>query len=311
MLGFAAYDTAELDVVTGAFGFIGKYLTGCLLSSGKRVRTITSHHHRENPFGNKLSVFPLDFGNPPQLKESLQGATTLYNTYWIRFPYKHITFDKAVRNTELLIKAAEEAGVHRIVHISVTNPSEESAFPYFRGKALVEKTIINSKLSYAIIRPTVVFGLESILVNNIAWLLRKFPVFVVFGSGEYRIQPVFVEDVAEIAVSAGQRNENIIMDAVGPEVYTFNEFIRLIADKIGSKAKTVHLNPELVLFLGKLIGYLVKDVVITKDEIGGLMANLLVSKTPPTALTSFSQWLEQNASNIGQKYASELERHYL
>jgi len=197
------------------------------------------------------------------------------------------------------------------VHISITNPSEESAFPYFRGKALVEKAIVNSKLSYAIIRPTVVFGLESILVSNIAWLLRKFPVFAIFGSGDYRIQPVFVEDVAEIAVSAGQRNDNIIMDAVGPEVYKFDEFIKLIANRIHSRAKIVHLKPGLVLFLGKLIGYSVKDVVITKDEIEGLMANLLVSKGQATAATLFSQWLEQNAGNIGIKYASELERHYL
>lgn len=303
-------ETTELNVVTGAFGFIGKYLTRRLLSAGKKVRTITSHQ-RENPFGNELTVFPLDFDNPQQLKESFQGATTLYNTYWVRFPYGNITFDKAVKNTELLIKAAEEAGVRRIVHISVTNPSEESTFPYFRGKALVEKAIVNSKLSYAIIRPTVVFGLESILVNNIAWFLRKFLVFAIFGSGEYRIQPVFVEDVAEIAVSVGQKNDNIIMDAVGPEIYTFNEFIRCISNKIHSKAKIVHLNPGLVLFLGKLIGYLVKDVVITKDEIWGLMANLLVSETPSTALISFSRWLEQNADSIGRKYASELERHYL
>lgn len=304
-------EITELNVVTGAFGYIGKYLTGRLLSIGKRVRTLTSHCNRENPFGNKLSVFPLDFDNPLQLKESLQGATTLYHTYWIRFPHRHITFDKAVKNTELLIKAAEEAGVRRIVHISVTNPSEESAFPYFRGKALVEKAIINSKLSYAIIRPTVVFGLESILVNNIAWLLRKFPVFAIFGLGEYRIQPVFVEDVAEIAVNVGQRDDNIVMDAVGPEFYTFNEFIKLIADRIHSRAKIVHLKPGLVLFLGKLIGYLVKDVVITKDEIEGLMANLLVSKSPPTATTLFSRWLDQNTDTIGRKYASELERHYL
>lgn len=303
-------ETAELSVVTGAFGYTGKYITRRLLSLGKRVRTLTGHPNRENPFGLQVSIFPFDFDNPIQLKESLQGATTLYNTYWVRFPRGQVTFDKAVENTKTLIKAAEEAGVHRIVHISITNPSEASPFPYFKGKALVEKAITHSKLSYAIIRPTLIFGTECILINNIAWLLRRFPIFTIFGSGDYRVQPVSVEDVAEIAISAGQKEENIVMDAVGPEIYTFEELVRLISNKIHSKAKIIHVKLELALFLAKLISYAVKDVVITKDEMEGLMQNLLVSESHPTGQMRFSEWLEQNAKSVGIKYASELKRHY-
>jgi NADH dehydrogenase len=304
-------ETAELNVVTGAFSHTGKYITRRLLSMGKRVRTLTGRPNHENPFGSQVSASPLSFDNPSQLTESLQGATTLYNTYWVRFPYGQVvTFDKAVENTQRLITAAEEAGINRIVHISITNPSEESPFPYFRGKALVEKAITCSKLSYAVVRPTVIFGAEGILINNIAWLLRRFPVFAISGSGDYRIQPVFVEDLAEIAVSAGHRDDNMVTDAVGPEIFTFDEFVRLIAGKIHSRARLVHLKPWLVLFLGKLIGYVVRDVVITNDEINGLMANLLVSKSPPAGQTCLSEWLEQNADTLGVKYASELERHY-
>jgi len=302
--------TSELNVVTGAFGYIGKYITQRLLSMGKRVRTLTGHPKRPNPFGHEVSVFPFNFDNPSELIKSLQGATTLYNTYWIRFPYREITFDKAVENTKTLIKAAEEAGIRRIIHISITNASEDSPLPYFRGKGLVERAIIHSKLSYAIIRPTLIFGVEDILLNNIAWFLRKFPVFAVFGSGDYKIQPIFVGDVAEIAVSAAQKDSNIIIDAVGPEIYTFDELVRLVADKIHSRVKIIHLKPEIVLFLSKLINYLVRDIVITKDEIKGLMSNLLVSQGPPTGKTRLSEWLEKNAHIIGIKYASELDRHY-
>jgi len=303
-------EAAQLNVVTGAFSYTGKYITRRLLSTGKRVRTLTGRPNHENPFGNRVSAFPFTFDNPSQLRKTLEGATTLYNTYWVRFPHGGVTFDKAIENTKTLIKAAEAAGIRRIVHISITNPSEESPFPYFRGKALVEKAIMDSKLSYAIVRPTVIFGLGSILINNIAWLLRKFPIFAVFGSGDYRIQPVFVEDVAEIAVSAGHKDENIVIDAVGPEIYTFDEFTRLIAEKVRSRAKIVHVGPGLVLWIGRLIGYAVKDVVMTKDEIEGLMSNLLVSKGHPTAPTRFSEWLTQNANNVGTKYISELRRHY-
>ncbi len=300
----------ELNIVTGAFGYTGKYIAQKLLSLGKKVRTITGHPNRLNPFGDKMSVDPFNFNNPNDLIRSLQGATILYNTYWVRFSYGQVTFDKAVENTKILIKAAEEAGVHRIVHISITNASEKSPFPYFRGKGILEKTISQSKLSYAIIRPTVLFGHEDILLNNIVWLLRRFPIFAILGPGDYKLQPVFVEDVAELVVKAGQHEENMIMDAVGPEIYTFNEMVRLIADKIHSRAKVVHLHPELALFFSRLVGYIVKDVVLTRDEVYGLMSNLLVSKEPPTGRMCLSNWLTCNANNIGIKYASELARHY-
>ncbi|MEP9410254.1 MAG: NAD(P)H-binding protein [Candidatus Brocadia sp.] len=302
--------TDELNVVTGAFGYTGKYIAQKLLSLGKKVRTLTGHPNRLNPFGDRISVFPFNFDRPEDLIRSLQGATTLYNTYWVRFSYGCVTFDKAVENTKTLIKAAEEAGIRRIVHISITNASEESPFPYFRGKGILEKVIEQSGLSYAIIRPTVLFGHEDILINNIAWMLRRFPLFVIMGSGDYKVQPVFVEDVAEIAVKAGQLEANMIMDAVGPEIYTFDEMVRLIAGKIHSKAKIFHLRPELALFFSRLVGYVVNDVVLTRDEVYGLMSNLLVSERPPTGYMRLSDWLASNADNIGTSYASELRRHY-
>ncbi len=302
-------ETAELNVVTGAFSYTGKYITRRLLSMGEIVRTLTGRTDCENLFGYQVSASPFNFDNPSQLTKSLQGATTLYNTYWIRSPRGQVTFDKAVENTKTLIKAAEEAGVCRIVHVGITNPSEESPFPYFRGKALVEKAITHSKLSYAIIRPTVIFGAEGILINNIAWLLRRFPIFAVFGQGDYQIQPVFVEDVAEIAVSTGHKDDNIVMDAVGPEIFTFDELVRLITNKIHSRAKIVHLRPGLALLIAKFIGYLVRDVVVTKDEIDGLMSNLLVSEGPPAGHTRLSEWLDQNSDSVGTKYVSELARH--
>ncbi|BBO19022.1 epimerase [Candidatus Brocadia pituitae] len=300
----------EFHVVTGAFGYTGKYITQRLLSLGKKVRTITGHPNRLNPFGGKVSISPFNFDNPGELVKSLRGATTLYNTYWVRFSYKQVTFDKAVENTKTLIKAAEEAGVRRIVHVSITHASESSPFPYFRGKGTLEKTICQSDMSYAIIRPTVLFGHEDILINNIAWLLRRFPLFAVLGSGNYQIQPVFVEDVAELAVKAGQYEENMTMDAVGPEIYAFHDMVQLIAEKVHSKARILYLRPELALFFSRLVGYLVNDVILTRDEVYGLMSNLLVSGNPPTGKTRLSDWLSDNAERIGIIYASELGRHY-
>lgn len=240
--------SSEVNVVTGAFSYTGKYITQLLLSKGEGVRTLTRNPDRKSPFGDQVSAFRFNFDRPSELIESLKGATTLYNTYWIRFPYGESNFEKAVENTKILIKAAETAGVQRFVHISISNASEDSPFPYFKGKAFLERTISQSRLSYAIIRPTVIFGTESILINNIAWLLRKFPIFAIPGSGDYQLQPVSVEDVAEIAVNAAHQDENMIIDAVGPETYTFDELVRLIVNKIHSKARIIHLTPNQAFF---------------------------------------------------------------
>jgi len=303
-------EATELNVVTGAFSFSGRFITERLLAQGKEVRTLTGHPEREHPFGSQVGIAPLDFENHYALVESLRGVATLYNTYWIRFPRRQITFDAAVQNTKRLLRAAAEAGVRRIVHISITNPSAESPLPYFRGKALTEHAVIDSGLSYAILRPALLFGPGDVLINNIAWLLRHFPVFVILGAGDYRVQPVFVGDIAEIAVAAGQRDDNFTGDVVGPETFTFNELVRLIADCVGSRAWTIHLPPSTVLFLARLIGYMTGDVVLTRNEVAGLMANLLVSDSEPNGVVALSQWLRDNAASVGIKYASELTRHY-
>ncbi|MCZ7574056.1 MAG: NAD(P)H-binding protein [Ardenticatenaceae bacterium] len=303
-------ETPELDIVTGAFGYTGKYITQQLLSMGKSVRTLTGHPNRPNPFGEQVTVAPFNFDKPKELVESLRGATTLYNTYWVRFSHGENTFDRAVENTKKLINAAQAAAVRRIVHVSITNASPESHLPYFRGKGLLENAIRQSGLSYAIVRPTVIFGAEDILINNIAWFLRRFPLFAIMGSGKYRLQPVFVEDMAEITIGAGQNNENMIVDAVGPEIFTFAELVQLIANTIHSRTTLIHVKPELALLLSRLVGYGVHDVVLTRDEVEGLMANLLVSEQPPTGQTRLGDWLAQHAESVGAQYASELDRHY-
>ena len=309
--------STEINVVTGAFGYTGRYIADRLLSMGKGVRTLgkgvrtlTGHPSRDNPYGDRVEVFPFNFDRPDELADTLRGAATLYNTYWIRFPRRKLTFDRAVENTRTLIEAAKRAGVQRLVHLSITNAFVESPLPYFRGKGLVEKAIVESGLSYAILRPTVIFGAEGVLLNNIAWFLRRFPLFPVAGSGEYRVQPVSVEDIVELAVRAGQQDDNTAIDAVGPETYTFSELVLLIAHAIGSRTRIVRTSPGVLFFLARITGLLLRDVVLTKDEIRGLIAGLLVSEDPPTGDTRLSEWLQENRDRIGVSYASELRRHY-
>ena len=299
-------------VVTGASGYTGRYITRRLLDGGAEVRSLTGHPDRPSPFDCRVEMHPYSFDDPDALASSLEGAETLFNTYWIRFARGELTHDRAVENLRRLFDAAKAAGVRRIVHISITNATEDSPLPYFRGKALAERALRESGLSYAILRPTLIFGREDILLNNIAWLLRTFPVHPIAGSGEYRVQPISVDDLADIAISLASESGNVEIDAVGPEVFTYEEMVRLVKEKIGASAWLVHVGNSAAMLGARLMGLLVRDVVLTRDEIEGLTADLLVSKSgePPPGTTRLSEWLDDNARLLGNEYASELERHY-
>ena len=294
--------------VTGAYGYSGKYITQRLLDGGHTVITLTNSLHRENPFGTQVKAFPFNFDAPDTLAASLRGVDVLINTYWVRFNHKLFTHATAVANTKTLFEAAAKAGVKRFVHISITNPSEDSPLEYFSGKAELEKTLMDSDLSYAILRPTVLFGKEDILINNIAWALRRFPVFGVFGDGKYKLQPIYVDDLAQIAVEQSSNRENVIIDAIGPETFSYRELVSQIGERIGKRRLIVSVPPPLGLFVGACIGWCVNDVFITKAEIEGLMQNLLYVESPPAGNTPLTGWIEDNADMLGKRYASELAR---
>ena len=300
----------SLAVVTGAFGYTGRHVARRLLDRGVRVRTLTRRWDRTNAFGGLVDAAPLDFADPDGLRRSLEGAGVLYNTYWVRFARGQTTFDLAVENSKALFEAAAKAGVGRIVHFSVTNAASGSRLPYFRGKGQVEESLKRVGIPYAIIRPTLVFGEGDILVNNIAWALRRFPLFPVYGGGDYPAQPVYAGDLAEQAVEAGSQSGNLVADAAGPETMSFETLLRLLTAALGIRSRLVRTPPSFGLALTGLVGLLMRDVVLTRDEIAGLMAGLLTSKAAPTGSTSLSSWIDQNADGLGRRYVSELQRNW-
>jgi uncharacterized protein YbjT (DUF2867 family) len=297
-------------VVTGAFSYTGKYVTRMLLDQGCKIRTLTFHPGRENEFGRKVQIFPYSFDRPGELEAALRGASCLVNTYWVRFPRGRSIFAVAVRNTDTLIEAAKQAGVRRIVHVSIANPSFDSPLGYYRGKAQVEDAVKSSGLSYAILRPTVIFGREDILINNIAWFVRHLPVFGIPGDGRYGIRPIYVEDMASLIVEAAQQSTNGVIDAVGPEIFTFEELIRLVALQLRRAVRVVHMPASVAYISTCVAGAFLRDVVLTWEEYKGLMSNLLAPQGPSTGKTHLTSWLSQNAERLGRHYASEVARHY-
>ncbi|MCK4873476.1 MAG: NAD(P)H-binding protein [Phycisphaerales bacterium] len=300
--------TEPIHAVTGAFGYSGQYIARRLLADGVTVRTLTNSPARESDLRDKVEVHPLAFDDKAQLIASLRGASVLYNTYWVRFNHRLFKQRDAVRNTLTLFKAAREAGVRRVVHVSITNPSEESPLEYFSSKAVMEKALIESGLSHAILRPTVLFGKEDILINNIAFVLRRLPIFGIFGDGSYRLQPIHVDDLARLAVEQGQSEENVIIDAIGPETFTYRGLVEQIGEQIGKQRPIVRVPIWLGLAVARVIGKMVGDVIVTKPEIDGLMAGLLHTDSPPTGTTRLTDWAQEHADDLGRRYASELGR---
>jgi len=279
-----------------------------LLDAGCAVRTLTNSLGRHNPFGDRVRAFPLDFDRPEGLVESLRGVSVLYNTYWVRFNHKRFTHASAVANTLTLFEAARQAGVERVVHVSITNPSADSHLTYFSGKARLEAALRESRLSYAILRPTVLFGKEDILINNIAWGLRRFPIFGLFGDGAYRLQPIYVDDLAKLAVEQGASRDNVVIDAIGPETFTYRSLVEQIARIIGKRRLIVSVPPAVGHAIGWIVGKMVGDVMITREEIEGLMAGLLYVDSPPAGTTRLTDWARRHADSLGRGYQSELAR---
>ena len=304
----------EVSVVTGAFGYTGAAIARRLIDLGQEVRTLTNQNPGSNSLAGKVQTFPVEFQNPDRMTEVLaevfHGASTFYNTYWIRFPRGPLSFDQAVENIKTLVKAAEQAGVKRVVHISVSNASPSSPLPYFRGKGLAEEIIRETGMSHAILRPTLIFGAGDILLNNVAWFLRRFPFFPIPGTGDYQVQPVFVEDVASQAVAAGQDKQNLVAELAGPDIVTYRDMVELVIKGIGSWSKLIHLPPETALFLSRTASYFLRDVVLTRDELKVLMDGMLVAEGSPTGKTSLAKWLEAYGDSLGRKYQSEIKRHY-
>jgi uncharacterized protein YbjT (DUF2867 family) len=300
---------AELDVVTGAFSYTGRHIAQALLDHGRNVRTLARRPAPAgHPLADRVEARPLAFDD--SLVESLRGADTLYNTYWVRFERGDTTFARAVENTRTLFRAARDAGVRRIVHISVANVDVSAPFAYFRGKAATEEALRESGVSHAIVRPTLVFGPGDVLVNNIAWALRHVPVFLIAGDGQDEVQPVSVFDHARICVEAGAGTDEVALDSAGPERFAFEDFVRVIARATGGRARIRHAPPRAVLMTSRVAGLFLRDVVMTRDELGMLQAGLLSSREPPLGRDSFEAWVTENGRTLGRRYASDLRRHY-
>jgi uncharacterized protein YbjT (DUF2867 family) len=301
---------AGIDVVTGAFSYSGSVIAQCLLDKGRSVRTLTGHPERAQGDSRGIDLRPMSFDDPLELEASLGGATTLYNTYWVRFPHGRTNHATAIANSRMLFQMARRAGVQRIVHVSITHPRIESPYPYFAGKAHVERALVETGIPYAIVRPAILFGGPGVLLNNIAWLLRHLPVFAIAGKGNYRIRPIHVGDLANLCVELGSSRDEVIVDAVGPDSLTFKELVISIQTAVGGRSRIVHAPAEVVAMAAGVLGRILHDVLLSREELFAMMDGLADSPASPVGGTSVSEWIASHGDELGQRYANELDLHF-
>lgn len=296
--------------ITGVAGYTGSYAATRFLNRGWEVLNLTGHPNR-SPVDSRVTTALLS-DNVSELTAALAGCEVLVNTYWIRFERGNKTYADAIRKTKCLIEAAKNAKVRKIVHISIANPEKGAAnkLPYYQGKMQVEELIKSSTVSSSILRPTVIFGKEGILINNITWFLRNLPVFGIPGKGDYKLQPVYVEDLADLIFEQAQNSEDCTVDAVGPEQFQFADLLETLKKATGSKCLLIKMPEILALTAVKAIGAMKDDVIMTQDELAGLKLGLLAVEGPAACPTKLSDWIKENSNWLGTKYFSEVKKHY-
>jgi uncharacterized protein YbjT (DUF2867 family) len=298
-------------VITGASGFIGGAIAARLIDRAE-VRGLTSHPAKDR-FAGRVRSFGYDFDDPARMAPAFRDADVFVNSYYIRFPYRGLTFDHAVARTASLLAQAHAAGVRRIVHVSVSNADERSDLPYYRNKARIEHLVAQSGIGFTILRPALVVGDGDILVNNIAYFLRRLPVFTIFGGGRYRLQPITLDAFAEIAVEAiDGGHADATLPVAGPSDWAFIDLVDAVRRGVGSRSRIVSAPAWFALAGLKVAGLLLRDVVLTPDEIKGLTREYLFAERPIRRGADFAEWLADPRvrSTLGRRYQSELARHF-
>jgi NADH dehydrogenase len=270
--------------VTGASGFVGRSVVARLLERGCRVRALVRPGSEERlaPAGaaaawaDRLDIRPGDIRNAPLLIEAMRGSGAVIHLVGILRPKGENTFAAVhLHGTENVIRACRAAGIRRLLHMSALGAGRAIGTPYFVTKEKAEEAVRRSGLDWTIFRPSVIHGPRGDFMIQVARMVsRPLPVPLV-GAGRQVLQPVYVEDVAELFARAIGLPESVsrTYEVGGPEVLSLRKFLATVARVLRGKSKWMVPVPVfLVRFGAWLDERLTADPPITRDELKMLLA---------------------------------------
>ena len=296
-------------MVTGAFSFTGRYVAKRLLADGEEVRTMTRFPQSASPFSQEVRAVPYDYDSLDSLTEALAGCNRLINTYWRRQPEGALGYDRVVQQSKNLFAAAKAAGVERIVHISINDPHGKD-FPYFRAKCRTERALRECGVSAIVVRPQLVFGDGELLINNLAWTLRKSRWAPVPGDGRYLMQPIHADDYADLIVAVARTEQRGVVDGVGPDVLTYDDMVRLVGEAIGRSPRIIHVHPRIFARAARVVSRFFTEPTVLKYEVYGCLVENGVVPRQPQGSRRLVDWLRERKDSLGRRYADQDHRPF-
>jgi NADH dehydrogenase len=228
-------------VVTGANGFVGKNLRNFLHKNKINVLGISRKNFRKHASEVKITSTNL---LEPKLQTKLKNYNALVHLIGIGRQSSKSTFEEINLNlTKKVIKVCKNAGIKKIIFISGLGVSKNNQSDYFISKYNAEREIINSGLDYTIFRASYIMGKTDYLTKALSMQMKRGTISIP-GSGKYRLQPIFVLDVAKIILEAvlEKKFSKKIIDLVGPQKISFEDFVKLFAKNTGVKIKKINLD---------------------------------------------------------------------
>ena len=227
-------------VVAGASGFVGKNLRSFLHENKLNVLAISRKNFRKYPSEVKIISTNL---SDPKLQSKLKNYDALINLIGIGRQTPKSTFEEINLNlTKDVIETCKNTGIKKIIFISGLGVSRSNKSDYFVSKYKAEREIINSGLDYTIFRASYIMGKTDYLTKALSKQMKK-GVVIIPGSGKYRLQPIFVADVAKIILEAinGKKFSKKILDLVGPQKMSFEDFVKLFTKNTSVKIQKINL----------------------------------------------------------------------
>jgi uncharacterized protein YbjT (DUF2867 family) len=284
----SAPERRKLVTVFGGTGFLGRRIVRRLLGRGFTVRVAARHPKRVQAVFRPDEPAPLavaaDVHDDVAVAAALVGAQGAVNAVSLYVETGRASFDAVhVDGAARLAKCAREVGVERLVHVSGIGADPESTAPYIRARGRGEFAVLQAFGAATLVRPAVMFGPDDAFLTRLVTLVWTLPIYPMFGRGQTRLQPVYVDDVAEAIARVLDRSDGAdrpCYELGGPRIYTYQELLQSIANEMGTRVRTVPMPFAVWQALARVAEFL-PGAPLTRNQIALMRRDNIASDDMP------------------------------